>query len=358
MIDLNHICLFLALASPFAVLVRSLRPQTGANAWRIASALVLAVTGVGWVFARAQAGFIGAGAWFVLLFLPAVGLKRMSELTARQNYTSARKLAVALRWLHPSADLLDQIRMLRYMEKRQAAGELPPRPVGETVNSRRFRNRLRSAPVVILLIAVNIIVFVVELLASSCGLTEGDVLLRLGALQPALVLLRHEYWRIIAALFLHAGLVHLLFNLFALYVLGPPFERAVGSIRFLACYLLAGISSSAGVVVLWRLGLILPNEVVGASGCVMGIVGAWAAFLIRDHQTPLVRRRLTNIVMIVLIQTAFDLTTPQVSMSAHLCGLIGGFLVGLVVSPKIRRKPSGRHMSWSSPQGAEADRWN
>ena len=72
--------------------------------------------------------------------------------------------------------------------------------------------------------------------------------------------------------------------------------------------------------------------VVGASGCVMGIVGAWAAFLIRHHQTPQIRQRLMNIVFIVVVQTIFDWLTPQVSMAAHLCGLIGGFLVGLAVA--------------------------
>src|SRR5207253_6276271 len=105
-----------------------------------------------------------------------------------------------------------------------------------------------------------------------------------------------------------------------------------GSLRFLICYLGAGLCSTAGVVILWRVGIVGGAEVVGASGCVMGIVGALGAFLVRDHQTSLVRRRLGHIVMIVVIQTVFDLTTPQVSMSAHLCGLAGGFIIGLLVS--------------------------
>jgi rhomboid protease GluP len=167
----------------------------------------------------------------------------------------------------------------------------------------------------------------------------------LGALQPVLVLFGHEYWRLVASLFLHANSIHLLFNLFALYVIGPGFERAVGSLRFITCYLLSGICSTLGVVALWRIGLVADAEVVGASGCVMGIVGAWAAFLIRDHHIPEVRRRLLNIVTIVVIQTLFDLTTPKVSMSAHICGLIGGFLVGLAVvswpaKPTLESRPS------------------
>ena len=68
----------------------------------------------------------------------------------------------------------------------------------------------------------------------------------------------------------------------------------------------------------------------------MGIVGAWAGFLLRHHHVPRARQRLANIAMIVVIQVAFDLSTPQVSMAAHLCGLITGFFAGLAIAPKKR----------------------
>ena len=70
------------------------------------------------------------------------------------------------------------------------------------------------------------------------------------------LLLQGEYWRLFTALFLHAGFLHLAFNLFALYVLGPPLERSIGTIRFLACYLISGLASSAGVVALTEIGLV------------------------------------------------------------------------------------------------------
>jgi rhomboid protease GluP len=66
----------------------------------------------------------------------------------------------------------------------------------------------------------------------------------------------------------------------------------------------------------------------------MGVVGAWAAFSLRHHHLPLAKQRLMNVLLIVGIQTAFDLTTPQISMAAHLCGLAAGFLIGLAISPK------------------------
>jgi len=75
-------------------------------------------------------------------------------------------------------------------------------------------------------------------------------------------------------------------------------------------------------------------QLVGASGCVMGIVGAWAGLLLRHRHAPHVKQRLANIAMIIVIQVMFDLSTPQVSMAAHLCGLITGFVVGLVLAPR------------------------
>ena len=76
------------------------------------------------------------------------------------------------------------------------------------------------------------------------------------------------------------------------------------------------------MIVLTLTGFVQPAELVGASGSIMGIVGAWAGFLLRHRHAPQAKQRLANIAMIVAIQIAFDLSTPQVSMAAHMCGLI------------------------------------
>jgi rhomboid protease GluP len=128
--------------------------------------------------------------------------------------------------------------------------------------------------------------------------------------------------------------LHLGFNLFALYVLGPPLERSIGTIRFVVCYMISGLASGAGVLGLTLMDLVQPAQLIGASGSIMGIVGAWAGFLMRHRHAPYAKQRLANVAMIVAIQIAFDLSTPQVSMAAHLCGLIAGFLVGLILAPR------------------------
>ena len=327
--ELNHILLFLAIISPLLVLARAWRPGAPYHGWRVAAVIVLAITCLAWLFLRNAAGYIGGIAWIVLLFLPAIGLRKMTELAARGDYKSAAKLGAILQILHPSGDLRDQIRLFRNLEPNQnqrvVFGAAP-------VRRRVLRSQLQNAPAVLVLILLNVLAFLLEI--SIGDLNDPEILHRVGALEPYAVVDQGEYWRLFTALFLHGGFTHLLFNVFALYVLGPPLEQSMGTIRFAVCYLVSGLASSAGVVGLAVLGFVQVGQLVGASGCIMGIVGTWAGFLVRHRHLPQAKQRLGNIVMIIVIQIVFDLSTPQVSMAAHLCGLMAGFFLGLILSAR------------------------
>src|SRR4029453_1091129 len=259
----------------------------------------------------------------------AIGLRKMTELAARGDYKSAGKLGAILQILHPTSELRDQVRLFQHLEPHQSPAASESIPVAE--RAQRF-SQLRSAPAVLVLILLNILAFLFEI--SVGDLNDPEILHRAGALDPYAVVAQGEYWRLFTALFLHGGFAHLLFNVFALYVLGPPLERAIGSVRFAVCYLVSGLASSAGVVGLMVLGFVQVAELVGASGCIMGIVGASAGFLLRHRHVPQAKQRLGNVAMIIVIQIAFDLSTPQVSMAAHLCGLIAGFFLGLLLAPR------------------------
>jgi membrane associated rhomboid family serine protease len=327
-VDLNRIFLFVAVISPLLVLARSWRPGGAYRGWRVAALIVLGVTGASWLLFRDQAGYIGVGAWFGILFLPAVGLRKVEELAARRRYRSSAQLASALQFLHPTAELREQIAYFRLLESQTALS--PPAITGDATQDRH--RHVRRARAVFVFILLNIAAFLFEI--SVGDWKDPIVLHELGALEPYAVIVEGEYWRLFSALFLHGGSIHLLFNLFALYVLGPPLERSIGMLRFALCYLISGFGSSAGVVLLTLLGVIHTVQLVGASGCVMGIVGGLAGFLIRHRHTPNAARRLTNIAIIIAIQVAFDLSTPQVSMAAHLCGLITGLVIVFIIAPK------------------------
>jgi len=332
-VNLNHILLFLAIVSPLLVLVRGWRPTSPYSGWSVAGPVVLAVTAVAWFLWPHVSGYVGGTAWFLLLFLPAIALRKVTQLAAQGDYESAIRLGTALRILHPTAELREQVRLFRDL-KSSAAHSRPFRsvPVNQHEASSAWVDQLRSAPAVLILILINVFVFAFE--AYRGGWNNPAVLHRIGALEPLVVITQHQYWRLFTALFLHGGFLHLAFNLFALYVLGPPLERSIGTIRFVVCYLGSGIASSAGVVALTKLQVVDEAQVIGASGCIMGVVGAWAGFLLRHHHAPFAKERLANIGLIVLIQIAFDLSTPQVSMPAHMGGLVAGFLLGLILAPR------------------------
>ena len=319
------------------MLARAWRPGAPYHGWRLVALVVLAVAGLAWLISPDIAGYIGGGAWFFLLFLPTMGLRKMTQLAAHGDYQSAAKLGMALQVLHPSAELRERVRVLRHLESNPAVptGSSSVRTHHRMTSSTR-RTQFRSAPAVLVLILLNVLMFFVEIFVGDWN--DPEVLHRVGALETYAVVVQGEYWRLFTALFLHGGFLHLGFNVFALYVLGPPLERSIGTMRFLACYLISGLASSAGVIGLTEIGLVQAAQVIGASGCIMGVVGAWAGFLLRHHHAPLARQRLANIGLIVAIQIAFDLSTPQVSMAAHICGLLGGFVLGLILA---RRPAAG-----------------
>ena len=319
--DLNRILLFLAVITPLAVLYQTWGRGAAAS-WRLAALAVLIVTALAFCISPRHAGYAGAGAWFVLLFLPVMVQRRIADLSAAHSYRSAARLSFALQVLHPSQELRSQTGFFRQMAARQAEGVVP-RPL--PVNSPWLgTNRLSGCKAVTTLLIVNAICFAIEGRSSM----DPIFLRHIGALDPILVIRDHQYWRLLTALFLHYGPIHLLFNLFALYVIGPDLERAVGAGRFFFCYLVSGLGSTVGVVLL----SVLRSkwvQMVGASGCVMGIVGALAGFLLRHRDRLGTRARLQSILMIIAIQVLFDVSIKEVSMSAHLCGLATGFLIGV-----------------------------
>ena len=289
---------------------------------------MLAITGIAWLFFREYAGYVGGGAWFILLFLPMAGLRRASQLAAEGHYQSATRLTRALQILHPTAQLREQLHVFKRLESQNRPA---PKIDIESLPTTIFR-RLRAAPAVALLILINVVVFGVEL--HRQGLTDPMMLHRLGALDASAVIIRAEFWRLFTALFLHDSIVHLGFNLFALYIIGPPLEKIIGAVRFGACYLISGIGSTIGVVALTQLHVLRPADLIGASGCIMGIVGVWAGVLLRHRHLWQAKQRLLNILLIIVIEVLFDILTPQVSTSAHLCGLVTGFAIGMAVRPK------------------------
>ncbi len=150
-----------------------------------------------------------------------------------------------------------------------------------------------------------------------------------------------EWWRCFSYMFVHANALHLIMNMACLWVLGPFVERAFGRLRFSLIYLISGCTGSVVYLTLTWYGQIKPDQLVGASGCIMGLLGATAAVMLRAwirQRAATARQVFLRLLSVVGMQVVFDYTTPQVAGLAHALGLAGGFVSGLlfheVVSPK------------------------
>ena len=179
------------------------------------------------------------------------------------------------------------------------------------------------------ILGINLLLFLL-----MRGSTDSSVLLQFGAKYgPAIF--AGEYWRLFSAMFLHIGLMHLAFNSYALYALGQEVERFFGRGRFLTLYLLCGLLS---VAVSYMASSTLA---AGASGAIFGLVGALGAFFLHEKDVfgEIGRRRLNNLISVVLVNLVIGFTVPGIDNWAHLGGLAAGLLLGWILSPTYTVKP-------------------
>lgn len=180
-----------------------------------------------------------------------------------------------------------------------------------------------AGSVSMVLIYANIVVFLLQ------KVTEGNAnsVFQLGAMQ-GLAVADGEYWRLFTAAFLHAGILHIVFNMYALYLFGPFVERALGTSRFIVAYVTMAVASS--VFVYW---LSEPRvATIGASGAIFGLFGLALVLLIRSRQD------VRGLLVLLAINALISLQ-GNISWQGHLGGFVTGVLLGaaLAYAPRDRR---------------------
>lgn len=188
------------------------------------------------------------------------------------------------------------------------------------------------------LIAVNVALYL--LLYSQGGPSNERALRDFGALSPQLVE-NGEIWRLFTALFLHASVPHILFNMTSLFAVGTLAERLYGSGKFLAIYIGAGLIGSLCSFVFAVLSGQMNELGVGASGAIFGVAGALVA--IRFHGSDVIPERLrrrvsSSMAPLVAVSLIFAYLTPHIDNAAHVGGLCGGILLSFIF-PLPRRIP-------------------
>ena len=184
--------------------------------------------------------------------------------------------------------------------------------------------RFARAPVTAALLIAIAIVFAFEFMTGA--IWNGEILYQMGAIVPDM-LARGQYWRIIAAMFLHADFVHFLANSWALFQLGTLFEGMFGSKRFALVYFASGIIASIASSLFTR------GLSVGASGAIFGILGAFIFSIRRSPQwrhEPWTKNLVGQLIFWAIVNLALGFSVEYIDNVAHIAGLITGLALGFI----------------------------
>lgn len=141
------------------------------------------------------------------------------------------------------------------------------------------------------------------------------------------ITINNEYWRFITPIFLHADLMHTLFNSFALVIFGPALERMLGKGKFIFAYLAAGIIGNLGTYFIDTTSLI-PH--VGASGSIFGLFGIYMYMVLR--RKDLIDSANAQIVLtIFVIGLIMTFIRPNINIAGHIFGFIGGIALSPII---------------------------
>jgi membrane associated rhomboid family serine protease len=201
----------------------------------------------------------------------------------------------------------------------------------------RFGGAVPSqAKVTYALMALNIVLYVIELAHSQLGYDWEMI----GAFPvtrfPFLGVAAGQWYRLITSAFLpppgvgYLGFLDIAFNMWALYIVGPAVERALGSARYVTVYL---VSAVGGSILLYC--LVPTEQAAGASGAIFGLFGAW--FVLARRLNADVR----PVVILIAINLVLGFSVPQIAWQAHVGGLIAGGLLtaAFAYAPRKYRAP-------------------
>lgn len=173
------------------------------------------------------------------------------------------------------------------------------------------------------LIFINVLIFIICAIKSR-NLMDINVyvLLEMGAKYRPIMMFTKEWWRLITCNFLHGGLVHLAFNMYALYYIGKQIEELYGRAKYLIIYILSGLGCSLLSYYLSPMSLS-----VGASGAIFGLLGALVVYAYNE-KGRIQKGAISNLIFVIGINLLFGLSVNNIDNYGH----IGGLLMGIISS--------------------------
>jgi membrane associated rhomboid family serine protease len=201
--------------------------------------------------------------------------------------------------------------------------------VARTVYGGRIRPGVAPGMVTRTLIAINVVVFIVTAASGAnvvSGSTGSSTIYDRFALVPAAV--AHGQWyRLVTAAFLHYGIFHIGFNMYALWIVGPQLEAVLGRLRYVVLYLLAGIGGGILSVALGPVG----EQAAGASGAIFGLFAA--LYVVARH----LKLATSGIAVTIVANLVFTFAVPNIDWRGH----VGGLLTGAALAAVFAFAPRG-----------------
>ena len=211
-----------------------------------------------------------------------------------------------------------------------------PAPGARVIQARNTIGKpsFQSSPVSFTIIGVTAAIFVAGYLSPDIdrwlltNLSQVNVLVSLG-----------DWYRIFTAALLHGGLMHIGFNMYALYLFGPRLEQQVGGPAFAALYV---ATAGAGGLAAFALDPSGRFILIGASGAIFGLFGAWMFVAWKMRKTPGGRAMFNQLGVLLVINMALPFMIPNISWQAHLGGFASGILIAWLWSLFAVGKPNAR----------------
>jgi membrane associated rhomboid family serine protease len=200
------------------------------------------------------------------------------------------------------------------------------------------------------IIAINLAVFLAD--AATTGFTTLNLWGGYGDLMPAgwvsaVPVADGEWWRLVTSMFLHFGILHIAFNMYALYLFGPIIEQMYGHLEYAVLYLLCGLGGSVLTILLAD----PRSAAAGASGAIFGLFGLAFVVSRRRHLIlgPQARAILSQVGMLLVLNLIITFTVRNISWTGHLGGLAIGIILGVALVPTNVQSLGG---VWRAPDGS------
>ncbi len=181
----------------------------------------------------------------------------------------------------------------------------------------------KEYPVTMILILINVIIFIITAILSKSIIDINTIVLVECGAKVNYLINKGQIFRLLTAAFLHGGIMHILFNMYSLYIVGTVVEKIYGWKKYISIYILSALTSSILSYML------APMTIsVGASGAIFGILGAFLYFAIKERK-HLQRGTLGNIIAVIVLNLYIGFTSTSIDNLGHIGGFLGGFILSI-----------------------------